>query len=227
MWQGPSRYTAVQKVEEIDWDNLDKYVVKGTCMEVEKKYFRLTCAPNPEAVRPEPVLRKALALVKQKWKEEANYQYTIDQLRSLRQDLKVQHIENDLTVDTYETNARISLENGDIRSFKECQTALPDLYKEGNAGSQAEFAAYQIMYTAFSVTTGPSKNLVVTGAPSNRALSKMLQELKKETPSHQNGLLLKGLKRVPLATTRAFSSQMITNNPDAAFFQEKETTRGL
>ena len=172
-------------MEEIDWDNLDKYVVKGTCMEVEKKYFRLTCAPNPEAVRPEPVLRKALALVKQKWKEEANYQYTIDQLRSLRQDLKVQHIENDLTVDTYETNARISLENGDIRSFKECQTALPDLYKEGNAGSQAEFAAYQIMYTAFSVTTGPSKNLVVTGAPSNRALSKMLQELKKETRQHE------------------------------------------
>jgi len=154
-------------VEEIDWDNLDKYVVKGTCMEVEKKYFRLTSAPNPEAVRPEPVLRKALAFVKSKWKDAPNYEYTVDQLKSIRQDLKVQHLNNEFAVDVYETNARISLENGDINNFNQCQSAVKDLYAEGVPGNHAEFAAYRIMYTAFYLN-------------SNRGMSKLLQDLGKE-----------------------------------------------
>ena len=35
--------------------------VKGTCQELEKSYFRLTSKPDPSAVRPETVLKRALA----------------------------------------------------------------------------------------------------------------------------------------------------------------------
>jgi len=169
--KAPLRYKEVERVEQIDWENLDKYVIKGTCTDLEKKYFRLTSAPNPATVRPENVLREALKLVKSKWKESPNYQYTVDQLKSIRQDMTVQHIKNDLAVDVYETNARISLENGDTQNFNQCQIAVRDLYKEGLAGSHAEFAAYRIMYTAFYLNT-------------NRGMSKLLHELGGQTRKH-------------------------------------------
>lgn len=118
-------------VEDIDWDAL---TVKGTCQEIEKRYLRLTSAPDPATVsalslefecdsailsvflsnltsslpldskyylnvkmqvRPEEVLEKALAMVQNSQK---NYLYKCDQLKSIRQDLTVQRIRNQLTV---------------------------------------------------------------------------------------------------------------------------------
>jgi hypothetical protein len=79
-------------VEDMDWDAL---TIKGTCQEIEKKYLRLTSAPDPSIVRPEEVLEKALAMVETSQK---NYFYKCDQLKSIRQDLTVQRIQNELTV---------------------------------------------------------------------------------------------------------------------------------
>jgi hypothetical protein len=45
--------------------------------------------PDPADVRPLPVLRQTLDLLKKKWKEEENYAYICDQFKSLRQDLTV------------------------------------------------------------------------------------------------------------------------------------------
>lgn len=39
--------TASRAVEDIDWDSL---TVKGTCQEIEKRYLRLTSAPDPATV---------------------------------------------------------------------------------------------------------------------------------------------------------------------------------
>ncbi|XP_004495814.1 SAC3 family protein A isoform X1 [Cicer arietinum] len=126
-------------VEDIDWDAL---TVKGTCQEIEKRYLRLTSAPDPTTVRPEEVLEKALLMVQN---SQRNYLYKCDQLKSIRQDLTVQRIHNQLTVKVYETHARLALEVGDLPEYNQCQSQLKTLYAEGIEGSYMEFAAYNLL----------------------------------------------------------------------------------
>ncbi|KAL3460516.1 SAC3/GANP/Nin1/mts3/eIF-3 p25 family-domain-containing protein [Aspergillus heterothallicus] len=120
--------------------------VVGRCQELEKNYFRLTSAPNPETVRPLPVLMKTLDLLKKKWKQDNNYTYICDQFKSLRQDLTVQHIRNEFTVSVYEIHARIALEKGDLGEYNQCQTQLRALYAQQLGGHPTEFKAYRILY---------------------------------------------------------------------------------
>lgn len=126
-------------VEDIDWDSL---TVKGTCQEIEKRYLRLTSAPDPATVRPEEVLEKALLMVQDSQK---NYLYKCDQLKSIRQDLTVQRIRNELTVKVYETHARLAIEVGDLSEINQCQSQLQTLYAEGIKGCHMEFSAYNLL----------------------------------------------------------------------------------
>ncbi|XP_010554566.1 PREDICTED: SAC3 family protein A-like isoform X2 [Tarenaya hassleriana] len=127
-------------VEDIDWDAL---TVKGSCQEIEKRYLRLTSAPDPSTVRPEDVLEKSLLMVQGSQK---NYLYKCDQLKSIRQDLTVQRICNRLTVKVYETHARLALEAGDLPEYNQCLAQLKILYAEGIEGCRLEFAAYDLLY---------------------------------------------------------------------------------
>lgn len=120
--------------------------VIGTCQKLEKSYLRLTAPPKPEVVRPESVLRQTLDLLKKKWKKERKYSYICDQFKSLRQDLTVQRIKNDFTVEVYEIHARIALEMADLGEYNQCQTQLMALYKLGLKGHPDEFKAYRILY---------------------------------------------------------------------------------
>ena len=120
--------------------------VVGRCQTLEKNYLRLTSAPNPDTVRPLPVLQKTLELLKSKWKKESNYSYICDQFKSLRQDLTVQHIKNEFTVNVYEIHARIALEKGDLGEYNQCQTQLRALYAQNLGGHPIEFKAYRILY---------------------------------------------------------------------------------
>ena len=45
--------------------------------------------PSPADIRPLPVLKQTLQLLKRKWKENHNYAYAVDQFKSMRQDLTV------------------------------------------------------------------------------------------------------------------------------------------
>ena len=90
-----------------DWNN--KPIV-GTCGELYKSYLRLTSAPDPSTVRPLPILQRSLTRLKADWKANRNYTFMCDQLKSLRQDLTVQRIRNEFTVQVYELHSRIAIE---------------------------------------------------------------------------------------------------------------------
>ncbi|EWC47240.1 hypothetical protein DRE_03359 [Drechslerella stenobrocha 248] len=121
--------------------------IVGKATKLEKRYLRLTSAPDPETVRPLPVLEKTLELLKSKWKAENNYSYICDQFKSLRQDLTVQHIKNEFTINVYEIHARIALEKGDLGEYNQCQSQLANLYSDGILGGHPhEFKAYRILY---------------------------------------------------------------------------------
>lgn len=141
---GTSSPTDSQRAE------VDQGPVVGRCQTLEKNYFRLTSAPNPDSVRPLPILRKALDLLKKMWRKESNYTYICDQFKSLRQDLTVQHIRNDFTVSVYEIHARIALEKGDLGEYNQCQTQLRVLYKQRLGGNPTEFKAYRILYFIYT-----------------------------------------------------------------------------
>lgn len=125
---------------------MDDGPVVGQCQDLEKKYFRLTAAPNPLLVRPLQVLEKTLEFLKKKWRKDGNYSYICDQFKSLRQDLTVQHIKNEFTVNVYEIHARIALEKGDLGEYNQCQTQLRALYSQHLGGHPTEFKAYRILY---------------------------------------------------------------------------------
>ncbi|KAK4544101.1 hypothetical protein LTR36_004599 [Oleoguttula mirabilis] len=132
----------------------------GTCQKLEKSYFRLTAPPAPDTVRPLPVLEKALNHIRSKWKKEHNYNYACDQLKSMRQDLTVQHIQNDLTVKVYEAHARIALEMKDLGEYNQCQTQLRALYKSNLGGKAEEFTAYRILYIIYTCNRTDMNNLL-------------------------------------------------------------------
>ena len=46
---------------QVNWDLV---VIKGTCQNLEKDYFRLTSPPDPASVRPEKVLKRAIKALK-------------------------------------------------------------------------------------------------------------------------------------------------------------------
>lgn len=137
--------------------NKKSNVIIGTCKTLEKNYLRLTSEPDPSKVRPERILFQSMHYVLDKYRKEgAPYSYLNNQFKSIRQDLTVQHIKNDLTLRVYEAHARIAIENCDLGEFNQCQSQLKYLYflkkqqsielPENFYELELEFTCYRILY---------------------------------------------------------------------------------
>lgn len=140
--------------------------MQGKSTNLEKSYFRLTSAPDPATVRPEPVLRKALdRLIQRIALKEVNYFYAQDQFKGLRQDCVIQAIRKPLTTAVYEAHARAALEYGDLAEYNQCQGQLKVLYAEGATDEHScvsEFVAYRILYQTVHVRHGEGLALLHT-----------------------------------------------------------------
>ena len=164
----PAHYEDTSKSSEAP-ANPDAGPVIGRAEKLEKNYFRLTAAPNPDTVRPLSVLRKTLDLLKRKWKQDCNYTYICDQFKSLRQDLTVQHIKNEFTVNVYEIHARIALEKGDLGEYNQCQTQLRALYRQHLGGHPMEFKAYRILYFIHTCNRTDMNDVLSELTPADKA----------------------------------------------------------
>lgn len=101
----------LKKIEEKDKNVGQEKTIVGLNQNLEKKYLRIVGETDPLIIRPENVLKESFFFVIEKFQENKDYQYVIDQLKSIRQDLTVQRIQNNFSVLVYENNARISLRN--------------------------------------------------------------------------------------------------------------------
>lgn len=152
--------------DELSSNSVPTGPIVGTCQVLEKNYFRLTAPPNPNTVRPLPVLEKALDHISTKWKRQHDYTYFCDQMKSMRQDLTVQRIKNEFTIRVYELHARIALEKRDLGEYNQCQTQLRALYKMklgvdgGSGGNQDEFTAYRILYLLYTCNRTDMNNML-------------------------------------------------------------------
>jgi SAC3 family protein LENG8/THP3 len=143
-------------LDEEDYENMK---VKGKCLTLEKDYLRLTAPPRAELVRPQHILEQHLKNLKAERQlepsERRDYLWFCSQLKAVRQDCTVQHIQNAFSVNVYETHARIALEEGDLNEYNQCQTQLKELYSKleavdpGAVTSRNEFIAYRLLYYVF------------------------------------------------------------------------------
>jgi len=189
-----------EQLPHIDWGSLH---IRGTSTNLEKRYLRLTQAPDPSTVRPEHVLQKSLEMVLAKWRVDEHeasqaqpqehlrdYPYTCEQLKSIRQDLTVQHlVHSPLTIRTYEEHARIALEVGDYSEYNQCQTQLKNLYMDNPElrENAAEFESYRILYHLITNNTEAIASMLKEVSSSRMRVRAQTRDRERDASTSEGG----------------------------------------
>ncbi|KAL7720080.1 SAC3/GANP family protein [Entamoeba marina] len=126
----------------------------GRSKQLEKSYFRLKGEADEYSVRNEDTLKKSLVYVLDKYNKSLDYAYLCDQLKAIRQDLTIQHVNNDFAVHVYKTHAKYAIRNNDISEFNQCVNMLSSLFKQLNYpigdNEVIRFKCYEILYTIYA-----------------------------------------------------------------------------
>lgn len=142
---------------EVEKASPPAFVGRSTAM--ERAYTRYE--PLVDDIRPLPVLRSAFLYIVRRAKAmeaaegvKAGQKYLSDQLKGMRQDLRVQNIVTGFTVKVYEQHAQLCLEMGDIGEFNQCQAALKHLYESPALNLERcharDFFLYRVVYLTLS-----------------------------------------------------------------------------
>ncbi|KAA8492736.1 Leukocyte receptor cluster member 8-like [Porphyridium purpureum] len=134
--------------------------VVGQNMTVLKEFLRQTERADPAKVRPYHILKEALSRVRAELESGSElYQpWAVSQLKSIRQDLILQNIEDQFTLEVYEYHAHAALVNGDMTEFNQCLDRLHDMYMKGNKSPrEAEFFGLYLLYQCYVSTVTRSK----------------------------------------------------------------------
>ncbi|OHT00270.1 hypothetical protein TRFO_33051 [Tritrichomonas foetus] len=134
---------------ETSMDDLTSKRIVGTSTKLEKEYLRLAGDElDPSMFRPLHILKESFEYCLKKFNDNNDYEYISEQLRSIRQDLKVQHIEDQFSVAVYETHARLAIQNDDWGNFNQSMEPLELFYKKGlgEFDHTCEFYCYRILY---------------------------------------------------------------------------------
>lgn len=97
--------------------------------------------PDLADVRPFVVLKDAFEHVRAKLKQdhEGHYEWARNQLQGIRQDLIVQGLENEFTVEVLETMIELVIGQWDMVLFASCLSDLDKLYDAGIPGRPLRF----------------------------------------------------------------------------------------
>ena len=159
--------------------------IVGTCTEVERRYVRVQSQPDPKTVRPASILQRSLQAVARREAAGEAYDDTGDFYMSICQDLRLQQIEDKLTVEAREGFAICAMrarvghpgeEKGmDTKALSDCLLHLHSLYgKNARQPRQLEFAVYRFLMWL---------GLTAKGAPDATAhLNSSLKELAAFSP---------------------------------------------
>lgn len=150
--QAPVNFVPNTPVRQLSQEKEEIVVpqIVGTSQKLEKQYLRL-CGDqeiDPSLLRPLPVLKKSLEYCLDKFRQSGDYEYISEQLRSIRQDLKVQNIEDPFNVLVYETHSRLAIQYGDWSNFQQSVSNLEPLYNKnlGKYENICEFWTYRILF---------------------------------------------------------------------------------
>ena len=140
--------------------------IVGTCRDVERRYVRVQSQPDPASVRPAEVLCQSLRAVACREAAGEPYADTGDFYMSICQDLRLQEIENELTVSAREGFALCAMRarvgppgedaGMDIKALSDCLLHLQALYSKNPAQPrQLEFTVYRyLMWLGLTVSGG-------------------------------------------------------------------------
>ena len=187
-------------------NNLSPTRIKGKCEELEKGYLRLTEAADANKIRPLPILKQALDMVKQKYLENEDYAYACDQLKSIRQDLTVQNIKGRFCAHVYETHGRIALEQGDLSEYQACQVRLQEMRQAGTKICYDEFTCYRLLY---SLHVGSKLELQSVLSDVEREKRESMTHTAREAsgdPASSTAFALEVIKAVRASNTNKFFS---------------------